>query len=126
MPVVLRGLYVIVDPNVAAGRDIVKIAQEAIAGGARYADVPSLGDAALEQVARDHLRRALSIDAGAPLGITRWPLAVPQPLPGHGARIDALERLLPGRVLFAGAWYRGVSVLDCLRQGLRTADALAR
>lgn len=98
----------------------------AIAGGARYADVPSLGDAALEQVARDHLRRALSIDAGAPLGITRWPLAVPQPLPGHGARIDALERLLPGRVLFAGAWYRGVSVLDCLRQGLRTADALAR
>lgn len=35
MPVVLRGLYVIVDPNVAGGRDIVKIARDAIAGGAR-------------------------------------------------------------------------------------------
>jgi thiamine-phosphate pyrophosphorylase len=31
----LRGLYVIVDPNVAGGRDIVKIARDAIAGGAR-------------------------------------------------------------------------------------------
>jgi thiamine-phosphate pyrophosphorylase len=35
VPVVLRGLYVIVDPNVAGGRDIVKIARDAIAGGAR-------------------------------------------------------------------------------------------
>jgi thiamine-phosphate pyrophosphorylase len=35
VPVVLRGLYVIVDPNVAGGRDIVKIARDAVAGGAR-------------------------------------------------------------------------------------------
>jgi len=31
----LRGLYVIIDPEVAAGRDEVKVAQQAIAGGAR-------------------------------------------------------------------------------------------
>src|SRR2546427_535090 len=35
VPVVLRGLYVIVDPNVAGGRDIVKIARTAVEGGAR-------------------------------------------------------------------------------------------
>jgi thiamine-phosphate pyrophosphorylase len=31
----LRGLYVIIDPQVAAGHDVVYIAREAIAGGAR-------------------------------------------------------------------------------------------
>ncbi len=31
----LRGLYVIIDPAVASGRDLVHIAREAIAGGAR-------------------------------------------------------------------------------------------
>jgi thiamine-phosphate pyrophosphorylase len=35
VPVVLRGLYVIIDQHVADGRDVVKIAREAIAGGAR-------------------------------------------------------------------------------------------
>jgi thiamine-phosphate pyrophosphorylase len=35
VPHQLRGLYVILDPHVAAGRDIVQIATQAIAGGAR-------------------------------------------------------------------------------------------
>lgn len=35
MPHQLRGLYVILDPHVAPGRDIVHVAAEAIAGGAR-------------------------------------------------------------------------------------------
>jgi len=35
VPVVLRGLYVILDPNLAGGRDIVKIARDAVVGGAR-------------------------------------------------------------------------------------------
>lgn len=97
----------------------------ALAGGVRHRDVPALDDEALAQVARDHLRRALSIEAGAPLAITRWPRAVPQPAPGHAARLAAIERLLPPRVLLAGADYRGVSVLDCLRQGTRAASAIA-
>ncbi len=35
MPEKLRGLYVIIDPEVAAGRDLAHITREAIAGGAR-------------------------------------------------------------------------------------------
>ncbi|HUF52154.1 MAG TPA: thiamine phosphate synthase [Dehalococcoidia bacterium] len=34
MPFTLRGLYVIIDPAIAAGRDVIFIAREAIAGGA--------------------------------------------------------------------------------------------
>jgi oxygen-dependent protoporphyrinogen oxidase len=85
---------------------------------------PPLPDDALFALARDHLARTLHLEAAAPLHITRWAEAIPQPLPGHAARISALERALPPGVLLAGAWYRGVSVLDCLRQGRHAAASI--
>ena len=96
----------------------------AIVGGSRHPAAAALPDDALASLARGHLSRTLRIEAGAPLHIERWPRAIPQPLPGHAQRLDALERALPKGVLLAGAWYRGVSVLDCLRQGRRAAAAI--
>ncbi len=96
----------------------------AIVGGARHPAAAALSDDALAALARDHLARTLQLQAGAPLHLSRWTEAIPQPLPGHTERISALERALPSGVLLAGAWYRGVSVLECLRQGLHAAEAI--
>ena len=93
----------------------------ALVGGSRHAAAAALPDDALAALARDHLARTLGLEAGAPIHIARWPQAVPQPLPGHARRMAGLEAALPAGVLLAGAWYRGVSVLDCLRQGRAAA-----
>ena len=56
--------------------------------------------------------------------VSRWPRSFPQYAPGHGARIDLLERELrrdlPG-VELAGAGYRGLGVPACVRQGEEAA-----
>ena len=96
----------------------------ALVGGARHRAAAALPDPALAALARDHLARTLGIAAGAPLHISRWPQAVPQPTPGHAARLAALTQALPPGVVLAGAWYGGVSVLECLRQGRKAAAAV--
>lgn len=103
-----------------AGRALVT----AIVGSVRHPAAAALPDDALAALARGHLARTLHLEVQAPLHITRWPQAIPQPRPGHAQRLAALERALPAGVLLAGAWYRGVSVLDCLRQGRRAAEAI--
>jgi oxygen-dependent protoporphyrinogen oxidase len=68
--------------------------------------------------------------AGEPaeVRVTRWPSSLPQYLPGHLDRVDALEQAVrtqaPGLHL-AGAAYRGLGVPACIRQG-REAAAVAR
>ena len=97
----------------------------ALVGGARHPAAGALSDAEIVQLVRDELR--LSGEAEL-LRIVRWPQAIPQYEPGHGARIAQLERLTathPGLWL-TGAWYRGVSVLDCLRDGRNVAASLAK
>jgi oxygen-dependent protoporphyrinogen oxidase len=96
----------------------------AIVGGVRNPAAAALPDDALAALVREHLARVAGLrGAPAPLHIHRWPQAIPQYARGHSARVDELERLAPAGLLFAGAAYRGVSVLDCLRQGTRAAAA---
>ncbi len=52
----LRGLYVIIDPEVAAGRDEVEVARQALAGGARLIQ---LRDKRREKGIQLHIARAL-------------------------------------------------------------------
>jgi oxygen-dependent protoporphyrinogen oxidase len=96
----------------------------ALVGGARHPQAGSLPDGELVQLVREELRLP-----GPPelLRVVRWPQAIPQYEPGHGARVAEIERLTavhPGLKL-TGAWYRGVGVLDCLRDGRKTAESLA-
>jgi oxygen-dependent protoporphyrinogen oxidase len=97
----------------------------ALVGGSRHPEAAASSDDELVRLVRDelHLRGAVE-----PLGIVRWTEAIPQYELGHGARIAEIERLaseLPGLEL-AGAWYRGVGVLDCLRDGRRAAKSLVK
>jgi protoporphyrinogen/coproporphyrinogen III oxidase len=97
----------------------------ALVGGARHPAAGALSDAEIVQLVRDELRLQGEAEV---LRIVRWSQAIPQYEPGHGARIAELERLTathPGLWL-TGAWYRGVSVLDCLRDGRNTVASLAK
>jgi oxygen-dependent protoporphyrinogen oxidase len=96
----------------------------ALVGGARHPQAGALPEEELVRLVRDELRLPRQPEL---LAIMRWSQAIPQYEPGHGARVAEIERLTanhPGLRL-AGAWYRGVGVLDCLRDGRKAAESLA-
>jgi len=97
----------------------------ALVGGARYPQSGALPDEDLVQLVGAELRLPRPPEL---LRIVRWTEAIPQYEPGHGGRIAEIERLTaahPGLRL-AGAWYRGVGVLDCLRDGRKVAEELTK
>ena len=63
---------------------------------------------------------------GAPsyVRIQRWGAAIPQSIPGHGARIRAIESSLPPGLHLAGAYMGGVSVSQTFSSGIRAADTI--
>jgi oxygen-dependent protoporphyrinogen oxidase len=85
-------------------------------------------DDRLTSAARSDLARLMGIDATPVFAhVARWPQAMPQYLPGHLDRLDAIEaglRSLPG-VVVAGAGYRGIGIPDCIRQGAEAAARVA-
>jgi len=93
----------------------------ALVGGARHASAAARPDSELVDLVRSEVGLR-----GAPrlLRVVRWAQAIPQYLLGHSGRMAEIERLTaeqPGLEL-AGAFYRGVSVVDCLRDGVRAAS----
>ncbi|MGQ0572300.1 MAG: protoporphyrinogen oxidase, partial [Armatimonadota bacterium] len=84
-------------------------------------------DALLIERSRADLRATMGIEAMPVFTtVTRWTKAMPQYLPGHLDRLEAIEsglRALPNLAL-AGAGYRGVGIPDCIRQGTETATRL--
>jgi protoporphyrinogen/coproporphyrinogen III oxidase len=97
----------------------------ALVGGARHPQAGALPDEELVRLVRDELRLPRQPEL---LRVVRWVQAIPQYEPGHGARIAEIERLTAGHpgLLLAGAWYRGVGVLDCLRDGRNAAEQLLK
>ena len=95
----------------------------ALVGGARHASVASQSDGDLAALVGSELKMTA---APRLLRVVRWTDALPQYLLGHGGRIAEIEQLTaehPGLEL-AGAFYRGVGVIDCLRDGARAASRL--
>ena len=100
-----------------------------LVGGARSPAAAALPDADLVALVREELSRTVGLPAAAPAELTRivrWPQAVPQYEVGHLATVASLEERAAAfpRLALTGAWYRGVSVLDCLRDGRRQAERL--
>ncbi|TMB07203.1 MAG: protoporphyrinogen oxidase [Deltaproteobacteria bacterium] len=95
----------------------------ALVGGARHPQAASLPDEELVQLVRNELRLPRPPEL---LRVVRWAQAIPQYEPGHGARVAEIERLTAGHpgLRLTGAWYRGVGVLDCLRDGRKVAESL--
>lgn len=84
-------------------------------------------DERLVAAARVDLATTMGIQA-VPLftHVARWRRAMPQYLPGHLDRLEAIDaevRHLPP-VALAGAGYRGIGLPDCIRQGTEAARRL--
>ena len=100
-----------------------------LVGGALYPEISRLPDESLVRLVREALAQTCGLPAAAPALLTRivrWPEAIPQYTLGHGARVEAIDRLTSGHpgLALAGASFHGVSILDCLRDGRRAAAAV--
>ncbi len=101
------------------------VLMRAFLGGARGdVDVEASSDETLVAIAAEELSRIMG-QLPEPLftRVYRYHRANPQPVVGHGARLERIDELLraaPG-LAFAGAAYRGVGIPDCVRQGREAA-----
>lgn len=103
-----------------------KVALRVLLGGSRDPGAVELSEADLSETAIRELTRILGLSPGALTPevqhVSRLRRAIPQYLPGHAARVQAIEEAVrrhPGLALVGNA-YRGVSLSDTI------ADALAQ
>jgi protoporphyrinogen/coproporphyrinogen III oxidase len=101
----------------------------AFVGGARSSvDVAHAGDDELRALALDELARLMG-PLGTPLftRIFRYVAGNPQPVVGHGARLERVAARLGGLpgLHVAGAAYDGVGIPDCVRQARAAAARIA-
>lgn len=87
----------------------------------RYgSDVTAYDDAHLTRLARDEIADVLDVEAQPTVTtVHRWQNSIPQYALGHLDRITqirTLEAKEPGLHL-AGAYFDGVGIPDCIRQG---------
>ena len=103
------------------------VALTVMLGGTRDPGAVSLADSELVQRAEDACRELLSVEKPAQVAsVTRWPLAIPQYLPGHLRRIGELDRLAreAGSLRLAGSYLRGVGVEATASSGIEAAESL--
>jgi protoporphyrinogen/coproporphyrinogen III oxidase len=101
----------------------------ALLGGALGKKHAALDDEEVTRVAKRELSEILGI-RGEPRAarVFRHPLAIPQYVVGHHARLAAIDSQLNRhpQLYVAGASYRGVSVNDCVKSGRVVAGNLLR
>ncbi len=100
------------------------VSLRAMLGGSRSPGVLDKTDEELVELVERETGKLLGF-RGAPVAhkIYRYEQAIPQYQVGHQARLEAIEGLLGGLpgLFLTGNSYRGVSVNDCLQQGMETA-----
>lgn len=98
-------------------------------GGARDPGVLDRSDQELVELVRDELSAVLGELPEPALGqVYRWKDATPQVEVGHGEKLASLDRLLaefPG-LQVTGNGLRGVGIPDCISDGRRVAEKVAR
>jgi oxygen-dependent protoporphyrinogen oxidase len=99
----------------------------AMVGGARQPELADLGDAEIGRLVQDELGAILGLKAEPTFVETvRWPSGIPQYEVGHLARLERIDQRVRalGDLHLVGHAYRGVGVNECLKQGLRVAEAV--
>jgi oxygen-dependent protoporphyrinogen oxidase len=96
-------------------------------GGHLRQDDASRSDEELSALAREELAQVLGVRAEPRhTAVFRYPRGSPQPVVGHGARVERIRRKIaavPG-LHVAGAAYDGVGIPDCVRQGGQVAERI--
>lgn len=96
-------------------------------GGFRNPGAVELADDALLAQVHGDLQRVLGVrETPAWCRIVRWPQAIPQYVPGHGARMAAIQRqvALLGGLHLAGNYVSGISVDASVGSGLQAAQTI--
>ena len=100
----------------------------AMLGGRRSPEVLGKTDEELIELVERETGKVLGF-RGAPVAhkIYRYEQAIPQYEVGHQARLESIDGLLSGLpgLFLTGNSYRGVSVNDCLHQGMETAGRVS-
>lgn len=96
----------------------------------RFGDnVDALDDATIKSMALNELQQTLAIGAHPEfVKIQRWTNAKPQYTIGHLDRIQQIQQLTSQHagLKLAGAYFRGVGVPDCIREGRTAVESLAQ
>lgn len=104
------------------------VALSAFAGGRTDPEIVAWDEARIAATVEEEVRQALGIRAEPVFRLVRrWPRAIPQYEVGHGRFVDLareIERDLPGLRL-GGNFLSGVSVPDCIRNGMSLAAEIA-
>ncbi len=106
-----------------------RILYTCMVGGAKRPDLVSQDEAALVSLAREELRELAGVTAEPTLTeVIRWPRGIPQYNVGHLDRVAAIDHAAarhPGLHLTGNA-YKGVGIVDCIRNAALLAASLAR
>ncbi len=98
-------------------------------GGQRNPDLPSLDEPDLVNLALDGVARTMGCrDEPSVVYFKRWERGIPNYAPGHLENVARLFEVVdgfPGLHLNSNA-YRGISMNDCVANGRRTAESMAR
>ncbi|QRN94749.1 protoporphyrinogen oxidase [Archangium violaceum] len=97
-------------------------------GGTRQPELASLPPEELVTLVREELAHITGVRAEPVVtDVVRWPCALPQYTLGHEERLAAIDRAVarwPGLHLSGNA-YRGISMVDCVRDAATLAERLA-
>ena len=97
-------------------------------GGARHPEYIEQTETELKTLALEELHSLLGVsDKPVYARLVRWPQAIPQYEMGYGKYLKAMENLESKwlGLHFAGNYRCGVSLTQCLEDGLRQADGIA-
>jgi oxygen-dependent protoporphyrinogen oxidase len=97
-------------------------------GGARQPELATLPAEQLVSLVREELADIAGVRAEPVVtDVVRWPCALPQYTVGHAERMSAIDQAVarwPGLHLTGNA-YRGISMVDCVRNAAALAEQLA-
>ena len=93
-------------------------------GGSQRAELCDLPENELRQIAEEELKEILGID-GEPVfsSVKKWQRAIPQYNIGYEKVVNTVEAFKTANrgVFFCSNFYKGISVGDCVKNGVATA-----
>lgn len=98
-----------------------------MAGGAKHPEIADMDDGKVIDMVQDELGSMIGFTSDPEMVmLQRWDRAIPQYLPGHGKKMELIDRAIekhPGLFLTGNA-YRGIGINDCIENAYKLAESL--
>ncbi len=100
-----------------------------MAGGAKHPEIADMDDGKVIDMVQDELSSMIGFTSDPEMVmLQRWDRAIPQYLPGHGKKMELIDRAIekhPGLYLTGNA-YRGIGINDCIESAYKLAERLKK